>query len=341
MKKSRRRWLTAGALMVALVTGTFAVAALRYPAAPTRIAIDATPITSFDNRDPLQTQFGDLQFRGGLVLSANHTAFGGFSGIHIEPDGSHFIATTDRGSWVRGRILYRDGIPSGIADAEIAPILGTDGKPLAARGWYDVESLTERDGALYIGIERVEQIVRFDYRRDGLLARGQPINVPPDFKTFTYNKSLECLAAPPEGSPFAGELVAVTEHSLDSAGNLRAFLLGKDRVTRFSIKRTDDFDVSDCAILPPGDLLLLERRYSLMLDLAMRIRRIPLAGIKEDALLDGRSMIGADLAYQIDNMEGIAVHRTAGGETIVTIVSDDNFSVIQRNLLLQFAVVGE
>lgn len=122
---------------------------------------------------------------------------------------------------------------------------------------------------------------------------------------------------------------------------MRAFLLGKDRVTRFSIKRTDDFDVSDCAILPPGDLLLLERRYSLMLDLAMRIRRIPLAGIKEDALLDGRSMIGADLAYQIDNMEGIAVHRTAGGETIVTIVSDDNFSVIQRNLLLQFAVVGE
>lgn len=342
MKSSGRRWLTAGALIVALVTGTFAVAALRYPAVLTRIAIDARPITSFDNRDPLQTRFGDLQFRGGLALSSNHTAFGGFSGIHIEPDGSHFIATTDRGSWVRGRILYRDGIPSGIADAEIAPILGADGKPLAAHGWYDVESLTERDGTLYIGIERVEKIVQFDYRRDGLLARGQPVNVPSsDFKTFTYNKSLECLAAPPQGSPFADELVVVTEHSLDRAGNLRAFLLGKDRVTRFSIKRTDDFDVSDCAILPPGDLLLLERRYSPVFDLAMRIRRITLAGIKEDALLDGRSMIRADLAYQIDNMEGIAVHRAAGGETIITIVSDDNFSFIQRNLLLQFRVVGE
>jgi hypothetical protein len=52
-------------------------------------------------------------------------------------------------------------------------------------------------------------------------------------------------------------------------------------------------------------------------------------------------MIEADLGYQIDNMEGIAVHRPAGGETIITLVSDDNFSVIQRNLLLQFAVVGE
>jgi hypothetical protein len=40
-------------------------------------------------------------------------------------------------------------------------------------------------------------------------------------------------------------------------------------------------------------------------------------------------------------MEGIAVHRNAEGETVITLVSDDNFSVIQRNLLLQFTLVGE
>jgi hypothetical protein len=73
----------------------------------------------------------------------------------------------------------------------------------------------------------------------------------------------------------------------------------------------------------------------------MRIRRLPLASLKEGALVDGRSMIEADLAYQIDNMEGIAVHRTAGGETILTIVSDDNFSFLQRSLLLQFALAEE
>jgi hypothetical protein len=39
-------------------------------------------------------------------------------------------------------------------------------------------------------------------------------------------------------------------------------------------------------------------------------------------------------------MEGISIHRTTDGETIITIVSDDNFSVLQRNLLLQFAIVG-
>ena len=136
-------------------------------------------------------------------------------------------------------------------------------------------------------------------------------------------------------------MITVTEHSLDSEGNLRAFLLDGDLVERFSVKRTDDFDVSDCTILTPGDLLLLERRFSLVRGIAIRIRRVPLASITADAVVDGRSMIEADLGYQIDNMEGIAVHRTAGGETIITLVSDDNFSIIQRNLLLQFAVVEE
>ena len=343
MTRHRRRWLIGGTLFAAaLVIGSFALAeALRYAPAPARIAIQATPITAFDNRDPSKTRFGLLEFRGGLALTSNDQAFGGISGIRVEPDGSHFLAVTDNGSWLRGRIVYDDGKPVGIADAEMAPILGADGKPLAARGWYDVESLTELDGKLYIGIERVEQIVRFDVRRDGLKARGEPIAVPPDFKTFVNNKSLECLAAPPKGAPLAGKLIVVTEESLDAAGNHRSFLIDGDQVERFSVKRSDGFDVSDCTILPPDDLLLLERHYSPARGVAMRIRRVPLASIKAGALVDGAPLIVADLAYQIDNMEGIAVHRNARGETIFTLVSDDNFSVIQRNLLLQFTLVGE
>jgi hypothetical protein len=339
----RRRRLVAGALFAALLiaVGSYALAAARYSTALTRVAVEATPITAFDNREPSQTRFGLLEFRGGLSLTSKYEPFGGISAIHVEPDGGRFIAVTDNGSWLRGRIVYRDGRPAGIADVEMAPILGPDGKPLAARGWYDAESLAEIDGTLYVGIERVEQIVRFDYRRDGLLARGTPLAVPPDFKTFAFNKSLECLMAPPKGSPLAGQLIVITERSLDTAGNHRSFIINGDQVERFSVKRSDDFDVSDCTILPPADLLLLERAFSPARGIAMRIRRIPLDRIKPGALVDGSPLIVADLAYQIDNMEGIAVHRNAAGETILTLVSDDNFSFIQRNLLLQFALVGE
>lgn len=346
MRKMLTRRNAAAALLATLVFvfGSFAVAqVVRYATAPTRVEVTATQIASFDNRDPSRTRFGALEFIGGLALTSSFQPFGGISAIHMEPDGARFIAVTDKGSWLRGRIVYKDGKPDGIVDTEMAPILGADGKPLAVRKWYDVESLTESGGYFYIGIERVHKIIRFDLRRGGLGARGEEVAVPPDFRTFPANKSLECLASPPKGSPLAGRLIAVPERSLGSDGNHRAFVLagsaGGHQVTRFSVKRIGDFDVTDCAILPPGDLLLLERSYSIARGVGMRIRRVPLASIKDGALADGEALIEADLAFQIDNMEGIGIHRNAQGETILTLASDDNFSVLQRNLLLQFKLV--
>jgi hypothetical protein len=344
VKSPRRRGSIAGIVLAVIAFAAISLAiaeAARYAPAQSSITLEAEPITSFDNRDPSRTRFGALEFRGGLVLTSNNEAFGGFSGLFVEPDGEHFISVSDKGSWLRGRMVYRNGRLERIVDAEIAPLLGADGMPLAKKGWFDAEALTERDGILYVGFERVEQIVRFDYRHDGLAARGEPIRVPPDFKTFTYNKSIECLAAPPKSSSLTGNLIVVTEHSLDTAGNHRAFLVKGDEVVRFSVKRVGDFDVSDCAMLGDDTLLLLERSYSLLGGLGMRIRRVPLAAIKPGAVVDGLPLIEADLGYQIDNMEGIGVHRNARGETILTLVSDDNFSVLQRTLLLQFALVGE
>ncbi len=45
------------------------------------------------------------------------------------------------------------------------------------------------------------------------------------------------------------------------------------------------------------------------------------------------------MGYEIDNFEGIDVHQEATGHIVVTLVSDDNFSMIQRTLLLQFTLV--
>jgi len=56
-------------------------------------------------------------------------------------------------------------------------------------------------------------------------------------------------------------------------------------------------------------------------------------------VVDGPILFDVDLGYEIDNMEGLSVHRSAGGETILTLISDDNFSAVQRTLLLQFTLV--
>ena len=56
-------------------------------------------------------------------------------------------------------------------------------------------------------------------------------------------------------------------------------------------------------------------------------------------MLEGTTLMSADMGFQIDNMEGISVHKAASGETVLTLVSDDNFSIIQRTILLQFTLL--
>jgi hypothetical protein len=70
------------------------------------------------------------------------------------------------------------------------------------------------------------------------------------------------------------------------------------------------------------------------------IRRIAAAGIRPGATLDGPVLIEADNSYQIDNMEGLAVRTTATGDTLLTLISDDNHGFLQRSILLQFKLAA-
>jgi hypothetical protein len=309
--------------------------------ARTRIEVRAQPITALDYHDREQRRFGSLEFRGGLVLTSDYPEFGGISALRVAPDGSRFVALSDQGRWLRGRIVYSGTRPAGIADAEMAPMLDASGKPMALRGWYDTESIADDGGTLYVGVERVNRIVKFDYGKNGLTARGESVPLPPGAKTLPFNLGLEALVIVPKGMPLAGALLALSERGLDAAGNIQAFLIGGPTPGDFSIRRSDDFDISDCAIAPNGDLLLLERKFSWAAGVGIRIRRVPLAGVRPGAVIDGPAIFAADFSQQVDNMEGLSVHRTAAGETVLTLISDDNFSALQRTILLQFTLLDD
>jgi hypothetical protein len=184
----------------------------------------------------------------------------------------------------------------------------------------------------------VHQIVRFNYGKEGLLARGRAIALPPGMRSLPADKGIEALVFVPKGLPLAGTLIAISERGLDKAGNLSAFLIGGSTPGAFAIKRSSSYDVTDAAVLPGGNILLLERRFSWDSGLAVRLRRIPLTEIRPGALADGAVLFEADLGYEIDNLEGLSVHRAGGGEIVLTFVSDDNFSLLQRTLLLQFTL---
>lgn len=339
---SRRHFLAATAAAIASHSASAQPAP---PSArkPDAITVQATPIPSFDPRDPAHIRFGSLQYRSGLILTSPNSNFGGLSAWRLDIKGERFVALSDKANWFTGRIAYRGDAMTGLADVEMAPMLGMDGRPLAARGWYDSESLAIDGPVAYVGFERVHQIVKFDFGHDGVAARGTPIPRPPGMGRLPNNGSLESLVVVPgdafKASPLAGMLLAISERGLDGNGNIQAWIIGGKAPAMFTVRRSDDYDISDAVLLTSGDLLLLERKFALFGRTGIRIRRIPLASVAPDATIDGRSIFEADLGYEIDNFEGIDAHVTPDGETVLTLVSDNNFSMLQRTLLMQFTLM--
>jgi hypothetical protein len=348
---SRRRLLTtmaAGASAFALPLGARAQSAPQpkpaapdehWVAEPVAIEVRARPIASFDPRDHSHLRFGSLEYRSGLVLTSGFPGFGGLSAIRLDAKGERFTSLSDKGTWFTGRIVYSGREMSGLADVEAAPMLGADGRPITTRGWFDSESLAFDGSIAYVGLERVNQVLRFDFSKGGTRARGEVVPLPLAARKLPFNKGLEALVFVPKGMPLAGTLIAISERGLDASGNLIAFLIGGQTPGQFSVCRTENFDVSDAVLLAPGDLLILERKFSLLSGIGIRIRRIPLTSVMPGAVVNGPSIFNADLGQEIDNMEGIDLHVTEEGDTVLTMVSDDNFSLIQRTLLLQFTLV--
>ncbi|MDA9398940.1 esterase-like activity of phytase family protein [Bradyrhizobium sp. CCBAU 45389] len=309
-------------------------------AEPVSLEVNARPIPNFEPRDRSRTRFGSLDYRSGLVLTSSYRGFGGLSGIRLDAKGERFLAISDQGGWFTGRIRYSGGKMAGLDDVEAAPLLGAEGRPITEkRMWWDSESLTRDGNLVYVGLERVNQILRYDFAKGGIRARGEPIAVPPGVRKLPHNKGLEALVLVPKGQPLAGSLIAFSERGLDADGNLVAFLIGGPTPGQFSVRRTEKFDISDAVLLPSGELLILERKFSWFTGVDIRIRSIPLKSIAPGAVVDGPALFKADLGQEIDNMEGIDAHVTAEGETVLTLVSDDNFSMLQRTLLLQFTLV--
>ncbi|MCP4617092.1 MAG: twin-arginine translocation pathway signal, partial [Bradyrhizobium sp.] len=263
---NRRRVLTAtaaGFLGLSLPQATMAQTAVQPPpkraktdeysvTEPVSIEVNARPLAGFDTRDRSRVRFGELEFRSGLVLTSPFRGFGGLSGLRLDAKGERFIAISDKGGWFTGKIIYRGKEVTGLADVEAAPMLGPDGKPITARGWFDTEAIALDGSLVYVSLERVNRILRFDFANGFTRALGEEVPLPLPARKLPFNKGMEALVAVPKGQPLAGTLIAISERGLDAQGNILGFLIGGKTPGQFSVRRTEDFDISDATLLPSG-----------------------------------------------------------------------------------------
>lgn len=323
--------------LCALAIGTVSTDIVRAQTAP----VEATAISAF-RPGSTETRFGALEFVGGLELSSSEPLFGAWSAIRFLPDGERFLGVLDTGHWLLGRI-NRDaqGRLSGLSSVTIAPMLDADGRGDQSKYNVDAESLAIRGDDVLVGYEQRHRVS--GYRPLSAIETARPFRMsfplPFPVSELRNNGGLETLALSPETSALRGGLVTVAEKSVDGNGDLFAGILDGPLKGPFRIVAHDGFDVTDGAFLPDGDLLLLERRFTFASGVGLRIRRIDGASLKPGAVVDGEIILEAGMGEEIDNMEGLDVVRGVDGSTRIILVSDDNHSILQRSLMLEFRLV--
>lgn len=316
---------------------------LAQPAIPETVDISASSrtITHFVFGSG-QRIFGKLEFLGGISYSSKNALLGAVSAIRFRPDHETFVCVLDTGHWLTGRI-ERDGEGrlSGLADLKIRSMINSDGQDDNVKYQMDAEGLAIGKGELLVSFENVDRIDAYPDPgfMDARPSRRLPLPFPK--KELRSNRGMEMLAVSPAAGPLGAVPVTVTERSLDAGGNMLAAVLDGPLAGTFAVKRDDPWDVTDGAFLPNGDLLLLERRFRLSDGAGMRIRRIDGRTIRPGALVDGEVLIDADLSHQIDNMEGLDVVVMGEDDVRLIVVSDDNHSILQRNLMLEFRLLAE
>ena len=347
MPLSRRTVLagTGAAVVSGGLTHTRPAAAAPTSSEPRAIDITAQPIANFARADASKRRFGHLEFRGGLVLASSDPGFGGLSGLIVAPDGRRLLSVSDEGMWLAATLAYDNGRPSALTEARMGPFRAQSGRLLDRKRDLDAEALALVEGnlsrgAVLIGFERNHRIGRFPILNGVVQPPVGVLKLPPDARRMRANKGFEAVAIL-QGGKHKGAIIAFSERFPDTPTQHTGWLWlgGEPRAVTFP--DIDGFEVTDAASLPDGALLVLERRFRWTEGVKMRIRRFPADVIGPGAMPAGETLIEADLSAEIDNMEGLAVHRTATGETLLTLLSDNNFNpLLQRTVLLQFAVVG-
>jgi hypothetical protein len=282
---------------------------------------------------------GKLRFRGGISLSASDSNFGGISGIIVSSDGATFLGITDLGYWVTGSLKYQNGNLHSVDNAKIAPMLGEFGQPLGDKTNADAESLTALTpqgpaGDVLVGFEQKHRIARYRFGKDGFASIPTLLATPQGLKNGPRNGGLEAIVKLDEN-----RVLAISEDMRDANQNLRAWLVPFDKspIERLSIKRIDPFSITDIAELPNGDFMTLERRFTQLAGVGAQMRLIKRADIKIGATVDGDVIASMGMSYVIDNMEGLSARLGEDGETLLYVVSDDNFNTpLQQTLLLMY-----
>ena len=280
-------------------------------------------------------------FLGAYEWSMTDRRFGGLSGIEVEPDGTSFVALTDRGSWLRGQFMRgQDEEILGIRAGKLAQLKSKAGREMTGFP-ADSEDLSfAPDGSVYVSFEGYTRVLRYK----ALAGNAVNLPIPEAFKKLGRNTSLEAMAVDRYGD------VYVVPEELPSSKRMRLLIgqpgnpAGKDFplwkftkgkwTTAGLLPRRGSFLPVSADFGPDHRLYILERRFLGFGGFASRVRSFVVAA---SGLQDERTVMESAPGLH-DNLEGLSVWKDRFGRIRLTMVSDDNFLPILRSEVVEYFV---
>ncbi len=272
-------------------------------------------LTARSLNTPAVTRMGRLTWLGGVKLDSRERAFGGFSALAVK--GDRFTLLSDGGNVVK----FAMGPDWRLRDQHFAALPGGP-QPGWEKGDRDSESLAiGPDGRAWVGFETKDQIWRYGPG----FARAERSARPRAMRNWPINGGAEAMVRLADGR----FLVLGEEARWPGRPGRAGIVFRGDPTGRpsdgfgFSYLPAAGHRVSDAALLPNGDVLVLERAWRLPLRFRFRLALLRVAQLKPGAKVRAATLARIGPPWPIDNYEGVAVTRE-GGRTIVWLVSDDD-----------------
>ena len=321
--------------MIARFAATvWALVLLANPAAADPLILSATEV-KLNPLNPSEHSIGPLEFLAGYELSSESGHWGGLSGMVVSADGALLTAIADTGRWYRIGLEHdAAGALSGIKGAESGWLLDTKGQPPKKKVYGDAEAITALpDGNFLVAYENRHRLWLYKKPAQGYALERPAVaaGAPPAIVKLPRNGGIESMARLP-----SGEYLLLSESGITADGNRLGWIGRRGKWAELRLAPTGSFEPSDLALLPDGDLLLLERRVNLLDGFVSRLSLIDGATVLPGAVLQPRELAILSSPLNVDNFEALGAREAPDGSVLIYVLSDDNQRLLQRTLLLQF-----
>ena len=190
------------------------------------------------------------------------------------------------------------------------------------------------DGSWLVAFERHHRLWRYPT----LASKPTPVDGPADIGRQPANGGIEALTALADGRIIAHQrgIQPAAGHGggLDRPAGQATAATNGARSVRQDPRLQSDGDRAGC---PTASFALLERAFDMVRGVRCRVMRFEAAQLKPGGIVQRRGAGAARLAL-CGRQSGRASAATRGprGETLLWLISDDNFNPLQRNILLLF-----